>query len=196
MHVQKSLIEKGDHLREKHGAAILGELAVSQIVLERQRFKAASGSNTFQPRRICHIIDSIKNQHELDLLRLVYRDMLYFVGVYAPLPARVKSLEHNGMLSGEIHSLIDQDSGEEISHGQTVRETFPNADCFLRIDLDTDSQIAARVERFLHLILGTQVITPTQGEEVELFGDEDWFMFHLARAVLEAAGQAPEKPVR
>jgi hypothetical protein len=55
----KSLIEKGDHLREKHGAAILGELAVSQIVLERQRFKAASGSNTFQPRRICHIIDSI-----------------------------------------------------------------------------------------------------------------------------------------
>ncbi|MEJ0075227.1 MAG: anti-phage dCTP deaminase [Alphaproteobacteria bacterium] len=165
----KELIEKGDALREKHGSAILAELAVSEIVLERQRFKASSEAPTFQPRRICHIIDSVKNQEELDLLRLVYRDMLYFVGVFAPLPARVKSLEHKGMSSGEIHNLIDQDSGEEIAHGQTVRDTFPNADCFLRIDVDSDSQIAARVERFLHVILGTQVITPTAAETAMYF---------------------------
>ena len=190
----KQLIEKGDRLREKHGAAILAELAVSEIVLERQKFKAASGANRFEPRRICHIIDSIKNQHELDLLRLVYRDMLYFVGVYAPLPARVKSLDHMGMSSGEIHGLIDQDLGEEIAHGQTVRDTFPNADCFLRIDIDTDSQITARVERFLHLILGTQVITPTPAETAMYFaasaaGNSACLSRQVGAAITDASGE-------
>ncbi len=165
----KSLIGKGDSIREKHGAGILAELAVSEIALERQKHKVAAKSTAFSPRRICHIIDSIKNQEELDLLRLVYRDMVYFVGVYAPLPKRVKSLEQGGMSLAQIYDLIDQDSGEEILHGQTVRDTFPNADCFIRVDTDTDSQINSRVERFLHLILGTKVITPTPFETAMYF---------------------------
>jgi deoxycytidylate deaminase len=190
----KKLIENGDLLREKYGAAVLAELSVSEIVLERERFRASSGASTFEPRRICHIIDSIKNQHELDLLRLVYRDMLYFVGVYAPLPARVKSLENLGMSSGEIHGLIDQDSGEEIAHGQTVRDTFPNADCFLRIDVDTDTQIAARVERFLHLILGTQVITPTPSETAMYFassaaGNSACLSRQVGAAITDTSGE-------
>jgi deoxycytidylate deaminase len=160
----KALIESGDDLRKRYGSSILAELAISQIVLERQKAKEKAGAESYSPRRVCHIIDSIKNQEELDILQLVYRDMVYFVGVYAPLPARVKSLEREGMSQKEIYDLIDQDSGEELAHGQTVRDTFPNADCFLRIDTDTDTQISARVERFLHLILGTKVITPTSSE--------------------------------
>ena len=69
------------------------------------------------------------------------------------------------MSQPEIFALIDQDSGEEFDHGQTVRDTFPQADFFLRVDADTDAQIAARVERFLHLILGTKVLTPTYSEK-------------------------------
>jgi len=68
------------------------------------------------------------------------------------------------MSTAEIYDLIDQDSGEEIDHGQTVRDTFPDADFFLRIDSNTDTQIKSRVERFLHLILGTRVITPSSSE--------------------------------
>ena len=97
-------------------------------------------------------------------LKLVYRDMFYFVGVYSPLPARVRSLSTDGMSQSEIFDLIDQDSGEEFDHGQTVRDTFPLTDFFLRIDSDTDTQISSRVERFLHLILGTKVMTPTNSE--------------------------------
>jgi deoxycytidylate deaminase len=165
----KALISMGDELRQKHGAGILAELAVNEIVLERQKYKEATKSQGFKPRRICHIIDSIKNQEELELLRLVYRDMVYFVGVYSPLPARVRALESNGMKINQIYELIDQDSGEEFDHGQTVRDTFPNADCFLRIDTDTDTQINTRVERFLNLILGTKVITPTPAETAMYF---------------------------
>lgn len=160
----KALIEGGDSLRKQHGNSILAELAVSEIALERTKHKEASESAAFRPRRICHIIDSIKNQEELDLLRLVYRDMVYVIGVFSPLPARVKALEQSGMKLSEIYELVDQDSGEEFAHGQTVRDTFPHADFFLRIDTDTDSQIKTRVERFLQLILGTKVVTPTAAE--------------------------------
>lgn len=159
-----SLIEQGDTLRKQHGPSILAELAVSQIALERQKARHHTGGERFIGRRVCHIVDSIKNQAELDILKLVYRDMLYFVGVYAPLPARVRSLQKGGLSQPEIYKLIDQDSGEELAHGQTVRDTFPHADFFLRIDADTDTQIAMRVERFLHLILGTKVLTPTYSE--------------------------------
>jgi deoxycytidylate deaminase len=99
-----------------------------------------------------------------------------------------------GMSSGEIHGLIDQDSGEEIAHGQTVRDTFPNADCFLRIDIDTDSQITARVERFLHLILGTQVITPTPAETAMYFaasaaGNSACLSRQVGAAITDASGE-------
>ena len=156
------LIQLGDDLRESYGSSILAELAVNKIVLDRQKAKASAPK--YEARRVCHIIDSIKNQEELDILRLVYRDMLYFIGVFSPMPIREKSLEKRGMSLTQIYELIDKDSGEELAHGQTVRDTFPQADFFLRIDSDTDTQIKGKVERFLHLILGTKIITPSPFE--------------------------------
>lgn len=165
----KQLIDQGDKLREKHGSSILTEIAISEIILERQKYRTSSSANSYAPRRICHIIDSIKNQEELELLRLVYRDMVYFVGVFSPLPSRIKTLEMEGMTQAQIFDLIDRDSGEELNHGQTVSDTFPNSDCFLRIDTDTDTQINNRVKRFLDLALGTKIITPTSSETAMYF---------------------------
>lgn len=161
----KHLIHQGDELRKQYSASVLAELAVGQIALSRERAHSESNSDRHTPQRVCHIIDSIKNQEELEALKLVYRDMLYFVGVFSPLAARVSALGKSGMSQSEIFALIDQDSGEEFNHGQTVRDTFPQADFFLRVDADTDAQIASRVERFLHLILGTKVLTPTSSEK-------------------------------
>ena len=141
----RGLIKRGNKLREEHGASILAELAISRIALQRQLDRSHTGLERYAPRRVCHIIDSIKNQEELETLKLVYRDMLYFVGVYSPLPTRTKSLQSTGMSEAEIFTLIDQDSGEEFDHGQTVRNTYPQADFFLRIDSNTDSQISASV---------------------------------------------------
>jgi deoxycytidylate deaminase len=160
----KALIDGGDELRAKYGSGVLAELAINQIAIERNKAKESSGAERFLPRRVCHIIDSIKNQEELEVLKLVYRDMLYFVGVYSPLPARVATLEKEGIEQAKIFTLIDRDSGEELAYGQTVRETFPLADFFIRIDTDTDSQIKAKVERFIQLILGAKIMTPTYSE--------------------------------
>jgi deoxycytidylate deaminase len=162
--IQK-LIAQGDILREKHGPGILAEIAISKIAYAREKEKQDSGSGTHTPTRVCHIIDSVKNQEELEILKAVYGDMLYFVGVFSSLPMRAKNLEKRGMGMNQIYELIDKDSGEELMHGQTVRDTFPQSDFFLRIDLDNDAEIKARVERFLHLILNTKIVTPSYAEK-------------------------------
>lgn len=162
-HIQ-TLITAGNGLREKYGNGILAELAVNHIRLDRERHKTESKSSKYAPRRVVHIIDSIKNKEELALLKHVYRDMLYVVGVFAPLEIREANLKKMGLKTPQIHTLIDRDSGEESDAGQTVNDTFPNCDFFLRTGDGTDSQLNQRVERFIHLILGTRVITPTLAE--------------------------------
>jgi deoxycytidylate deaminase len=160
----EGLIDNGNKLRQRYGPSVLAELAISEIALDRRKTQTAKAEERLVPRRVCHIIDSVKNQSELDILKLVYGDMIFFVGVYSPIPTRVKALRDGGMSLAQIYTLIDQDSGEEFDHGQTVRNTFPQADFFLRVGSDTDSEISTRVERFLHLILGTKVLTPTAWE--------------------------------
>lgn len=157
-------IDVGNDLRAKYGASVLAELAVNAIRLDREIQKAETGAAVHAPRRVCHIIDSVKNQEELDLLRMVYREMLYVVGVFSPLDQREENLKRKGLDSAQVYRLIDRDSGEESETGQTVRDTFPQSDFFLRMDSGTDSQLSRRVERFLNLILGTEIITPTLNE--------------------------------
>lgn len=157
-------IEAGNKLRERSGTSILAELAINEIRLGREEYKEAHGSSRHAPRRVCHIVDSIKNQEEMELLRLVYREMVYFVGVFVPLNVREANLRAKGLEAGQVYQLIDRDSGEESSNGQTVRDTFPHCDFFLRVESDTDAQLNKRVDRFLNLVLGTKIITPTANE--------------------------------
>ena len=88
-------------------------------------------SRQIRAHRICHVIDSVKNSSELSLLRLIYGEALFAVGVFSPLEIRQKNLERPGALKPEdVRLLIDTDSGEEFSHGQSVRDTFPQCDFF------------------------------------------------------------------
>jgi hypothetical protein len=58
----KKLIELGDQMRGAHGSSVLAELAISKIAIEREKALAASSEQRHQSRRVCHILDSIKNQ--------------------------------------------------------------------------------------------------------------------------------------
>jgi deoxycytidylate deaminase len=173
-----SQIDAGNKLRKKHGASILAEFAVNDIRLGREQHKAEEASPRFKTRRVCHIIDSIKNQEEMELLKLIYREMVYFVGVFVPLEIREANLTRKGLLPGEVYQLFDRDSGEESGTGQTVSDTFPQCDFFLRVDTDTDAQLTRRVERFLHLVLGSKIVTPTAHEAA---------MYAAASAALNSA---------
>ena len=174
----KNLIREGDKLREMHGGSVLAELAVREISVARLKRREETDERRHEPARVCHIIDSIKNQEELDILRLVYRDMLHCIGVVSPLGFRVGELEQKGMSQAEIFDLVDQDSGEEFSHGQTVRDTFPQADFFLRVDSNVTSAIQKKLERYLNIVLEAQIETPTPHETA---------MYHAASAATNSA---------
>lgn len=90
--------------------------------------------------------------------------MLHVVGVYAPIEQRIARLQKKISKPDQIHTLINRDSGEEMDNGQQVQDTFPHSDFFLRVDAGTDSQVTSRVRRFLDLMLGTRIITPTVAE--------------------------------
>ncbi len=156
-------INEGNHLRKKHGNSILAELAINKIIVDRQE-ENGEESNHFKSRRKCYILDSIKNQDEEEILRTVYRDLFYFISVFSPKDSRIKKLQDQGLTDLEIFQLIDRDSGEELSYGQTVRITFTKADLFLRIDNDSDPILQRKIKRFLDLIFNTEIHTPTQSE--------------------------------
>ncbi|MCX2864299.1 anti-phage dCTP deaminase [Paucibacter sp. PLA-PC-4] len=179
----KALIEIGDQLRDQYGSDVLAKLAIAKIGADRKKsygaFEdvAAEGAKPndqkIRNQRICHVIDSIKNKAELDLLRLIYGDALFAVGVFSPLELRKINLERPGKLSkDEIGLLIDTDSGEEFAHGQSVRDTFPRCDFFLRVDHAVVGpsepravgQLNERIRRFFDLIFRTAVVTPSAEE--------------------------------
>lgn len=180
----ESLINIGDALRKKYGPDVLAKLAIAKIGADRENsfgaFEDVADEETKEERakiknqRICHIIDSVKNSAELDLLRLIYGDALFSVGVFSPPELRTENLARPGNLSlEEIERLVDKDSGEEFSHGQSVRDTFPKCDFFLRVDHSITgptestaiSQITGQIRRFLDLIFKTSIITPTSEEK-------------------------------
>ncbi|MET0792186.1 MAG: anti-phage dCTP deaminase [Polyangiaceae bacterium] len=159
------LIERGNLLRQRFGPSILADVAIREIAVRREERKLPGDpAGVYRPARVCHIVDSIKNEAELEALRLVYRDMLHCIGVFSPMPHREQHLKAKGMDLSEIYKLIDQDSGEEFSHGQTVRKTFPKADYFLRAPLNGSNAVEARMLRYLNLVFSTAVITPTTAE--------------------------------
>ncbi|WP_144154772.1 anti-phage dCTP deaminase [Paraburkholderia sp. BCC1885] len=179
----ESLIRVGDELRRTHKNDILAKLAIAKIGADRQKafgeFKdtandaSAPEETQIRRHRICHVIDSIKNSSELDLLRLVYGDALFAIGVFSPLEVRQRNLERPGaLLPDEIEQLIDMDSGEEFSHGQSVRDTFPRCDFFLRVDHSevapseskAVAQLVEKLRRFFNLIFRTSIETPSPEE--------------------------------
>ncbi|MBI5235683.1 MAG: deoxycytidylate deaminase [Deltaproteobacteria bacterium] len=160
----KYLIDKGNALREKYGKSILADLAISEIAAKRPQTTNTFGAKRFVSQRVCHVIDSIKNQEELEALKSVYREALYFIGVSSPVLVRQSNLEKQPMTLPEVYNLMDRDSGEEVAHGQTVRETFPHADFFLGLDSGSDPQLSFKIKRFLNIIFGAEIETPSHGE--------------------------------
>lgn len=58
------LIKLGDALRQKHGNGVLAEIAVGKIAYARRQAERTTPQTTHRARRVCHIIDSIKNQED------------------------------------------------------------------------------------------------------------------------------------
>lgn len=158
----QSLINAGNELRNETCNSILAELGIADISIERNR--ALKEGEKFQPQRVSHIFDSIKNQAELDILRMVYGRLLVTIGVFSSIGDRLKCLHEIGIKDSKIHELIDRDSGEEFSHGQNVQKIFPQVDFFVNGGLGDRPEFEKKLKRVLDLVTKRRIITPTVEE--------------------------------
>ncbi|MGS1004710.1 anti-phage dCTP deaminase [Burkholderia glumae] len=158
----------GDRLRHACGHGYLAAKAVEAIAKDRETDgfgRNADGGNIPLSRRRVHIIDSLKNPEELKVLRDAYGRMLWVFGVFAPESVRKVRLEHDQKwVRADIQEIVDRDYREAHSYGQNVRDVFNEADFFVRNDQDNQETLRVALQRYLEILFGVPVHTPTQDE--------------------------------
>lgn len=165
----RRLQDIGNSLRQKYQTDYLAAKVIEKIAEHRVTKggykKAANDALVPEPRRCAFIIDSLKNPAELALLRQVYGDMLWVFGVFAPEEVRRDRLKNRERWDeSQLADLFERDSKQEWTYGQGVRDTFHQADFFIRNDGENDEAVKLTIERHLRVVFGEPVITPTRDE--------------------------------
>jgi deoxycytidylate deaminase len=161
----RRLQEAGKELRQKSGNKhLLAEYAVQRIVLERESISPSQETIGAEPvpARTAYLIDQVKRPEEVELLRALYRNLFYLVGVTKPYQQRRRLLEDDGVDEKETEGLMEIDRSEEGDWGQKLDRTLHLADFFVRNDFAVDQRGA--VERFIRLIHGDKSLTPDHVE--------------------------------
>lgn len=177
--------DAGNKLRREHGHGVLAKLAVSEISKIRhsdgyRRVKNSVGGDVDVPlpvRRV-YIIDSLKHPEEISQLREIYGNILWVIGVSAADHVRLARLEQMGVPNSKIPDLLNRDMGERAEFGQKVRKAFCSSDFFIRNDSENLNNIEESLLRFLDVIFGTRLKTPSSEESA---------MFNAATAASKSA---------
>lgn len=159
-------MDAGDALRKTTGSGeALAVWAVGAINSAR-----TTGSAGKEPLRaeeplhgVAHILRTVKHPDEVRLLRDVYQSGFYLVALHASEDARLAHLTSlHGMSADEARRLIARDQGDaEPEYGQQTRDTFQMADVFI---LQDAQKMQGQLERFLRLVFGDPLVTPTRDE--------------------------------
>ncbi|MFZ5790132.1 MAG: anti-phage dCTP deaminase [Pseudomonadota bacterium] len=156
----------GNELRKKFGPKYLSEKVVEKIAAVRlaEGYKNKDDPTVPLPLRFVHIVDSLKNPAEVRLLRDVYGDMFWLVGVFAPKEVREDRLAETGISKSDLPSLMERDEDEGFDAGQKVRDTIYEADFFVRNDAPNDERLRRALRRFFDILFNLGVDTPTLDE--------------------------------
>mgnify|MGYP000182770767 CR=1 FL=1 len=151
----KHYMESGDSLRkDSQSNAILAAGVAKQILNNR----------TDSSTKKAYIINSLKHPSEVDLLRKVYGDGFYLIGIHADEKRRHKYLtDDKGCTLEQANELIKIDEDESFGHGQKTRDTYHLADFFLNLGKN-DDHVKNRLQRFLELIFSHPYKNPTFDE--------------------------------
>jgi deoxycytidylate deaminase len=162
-------IKGGDEMRENNTLSCLAELAIVDILQNRignsyTTEELPSIIDSLKSRRICYIIDSLKHKEELNLFRAVYGSIFYSFSIFSPEEERRDNLTKKGLSGPEVKKIIDTDEFEDHKHGQNVRDTFVEADFFIRASEENLKIIDKKVERYLDVLFESNVVTPSPDE--------------------------------
>jgi len=196
-------ISEGNAIRKRYNNnSVLIELAVQDIHVSRlqdNKYIKAEDENldttTFKSRRKCYIFDSIKNKEELLLLRRIYTKNFFLFSIFSPLNERRKTLREKDLSESEIDKIVDTDEFENNDYGQNVRGTFTDGDFFLRVSQSNLSKLESKIERYLHLIFESDIITPTI-EETAMYsaksaaGNSACLSRQVGASITDANGEA------
>lgn len=103
--------EQGDKLRSLHSHQILAEAAIYEIAKAKQQIKIekeTSDDSKFSGK-VAYLIDQLKNPSEVELLRLVYQNNFYLIGVLRNESERKRNLRDEGISPKDIDDLIHKD---------------------------------------------------------------------------------------
>lgn len=154
----------GDIIRKDKGESRLSALAIDEIATRRQYLKDNNKINSLEDSpRIAYIINQIKNPKEVELLNVVYRNNFYMLGLLRNEAERKANLVSNQMNDVQVSELINRDRKDIEKFGQHVEKSLYLSDYFIR-NIDDTKILKGSVERFIHLIHGTEHITPTVDE--------------------------------
>src|SRR5690606_35549781 len=148
-------MDAGNAAREQAGAAdVLSLAAAASMYAQRE-----GASNKEPSRRTAHILRSLKHPAEVITLRRIYGPAFFLIGVVTSEDDRRRYLKTARSCTDEqIKTVLDRDLAEGLEFGQRTRDTFHLADVFVPAD------DRGKLQRFINLVFGTPVETPTQDE--------------------------------
>lgn len=153
----------GNSLRLALGDDVGAQIALSAIAHDRTERHPGTPVPEIRPGRVAYIVDQLKNPKEVGLLRDVYGNMFYLIGVLSGYERRKSNLTKL-MSPANAESLIERDRAEADGSGQQLEKTLKMADYFVRNSNDNTQELKNPIERFIGLVHGENGITPTVDE--------------------------------
>ena len=148
-------MDMGNDFRRDSGKNnILARYAASEVLRRRQKSVI---------KRRAFIFKSLKHPDEAKLLRKLYGNGFYLIGLHNTEEKRRSQLIKVKSISSEdIDELIKRDREEEIDHGQKLRNTYHLSDVF--IDGSDFERMFDASKRFIDILFGDPYRTPTPQE--------------------------------
>jgi deoxycytidylate deaminase len=172
----RGLLERGDAL------AMLAVGAIREIRQDK------NGDTKLPLPRHAYVLKSLKHPAEVRTLRNIYGPSFYLLAAYCPRERRKHNLAQklaeseyslqSNQFFEKAEQLMKRDESERDSddYGQNVQDSFSLADVF--VDATNPDQAKRSILRFLDLLFGTSIHTPSKDE---------YAMFHAQAASLRSA---------
>lgn len=160
----------GNAFRRIYGNQILAALAVTGFI--SQDINTPGMSDT---KRKAYVVDSLKHPEEVNLLRYVFGNQFWLVGVVSSDLTRFNRLKQRKGFSESIFTFLSEEDAKGIDardltgnhslkSGQETVKTVVEADYFFANDYATKDEIEADAARLSRLMFGIQVVSPTENE--------------------------------
>lgn len=163
----RRLQDGGNALRRRFFDDVLAEYAVQKIATLRIADVSGTTQEAYDahvPRRRAFLIDQLKHPSEVELLRTVYRNLFYLIGVLSVEDRRRSRLRQQQIPEEDVTEIMVRDRDEPESHGQHLDKTLQLADFFVRNDRPNVEFLGENVERFVQLMHGSNGVSPTRHE--------------------------------